>query len=319
MKIRNQKTGVLLLNLGGPEKTEDIRPFLFNLFSDRSIIRLGPCFLQKPIAWWIAKKRAPKSAASYAHMGGGSPIRRITDQQASALETQLGAHGSFLVRSCMRYWHPYAMETLQELRDEGVDKIIALPLYPHYSVATTGSSLADVRDCLNRLSWSVPLHVIRQWPDQTAYIDSLVTKIRQGVKHFNGEPVQILYSAHSLPVRFIEEGDPYVDHLQITIKALEKQTERKGILCYQSRSGPVEWLGPSTKETLENLARKNMKNVLVVPISFVSDHVETLVELDIEYRELAEGLGMHFVTTSGLNTDPQFITALKKLVLSAAA
>ena len=199
----------------------------------------------------------------------------------------------------MRYWRPSAMETLQELRAQGVEKIIALPLYPQYSIATTGSSLDDVRTCLEKLSWPVPLQVIRQWPDHPEYIKSLANKVRQGLQQFNGESVQILYSAHSLPVRFIEEGDPYVEHLQMTIQALEKETERPGILCYQSRSGPVEWLGPSTKETLEKLSGENVKNVLVVPVSFVSDHVETLVELDIEYRELAESLGMRFITTAG--------------------
>ncbi len=316
MKTHTPKTGILLLNLGGPEKPADVRPFLFNLFSDRSIIRLGPKILQKPIAWWIAKTRAPKSQRSYDHLGGGSPIRRITDQQAQALETLLGENGPYLVRSCMRYWHPYAREVLQELRDKGVERLIALPLYPHYSRATTGSSLDDLQDCLDALSWPVSLKIIRQWPDQPEYVASLEEKIRQRMPLFQGQPVQILYSAHSLPVRFIKEGDPYVTHLHLTIKALEKRTASKGILCYQSRSGPVKWLEPSIQETLEMLAQKKVCNVLVVPISFVSDHVETLVELEMEYRELAEALGMHYETTSGLNTSPLFIDSLKKLVLS---
>ena len=314
MTIQNKK-GVLLLNLGGPEKLEDIRPFLYNLFSDRQIIRLGPSFLQKPIAAFIARRRAPKSALNYRKIGGGSPLRKITDQQAAALESSLAQDGNFSVRSCMRYWHPFAHEILPQLIAEGVKEIIALPLYPHYSIATSGSSFSDLDQTAKKLGLKLNIKKIHSWPTQQQYIESLTAKIEEGILSFAGEEVEIVYSAHSLPVRFIEEGDPYVDDMQQTIAALEQKTGRTGHLCYQSRSGPVEWLGPSTPETIEKLAQAKCKNLLIVPISFVSDHVETLYELDIQYRKLAEDLGMGYKVTSGLNTEPLFIEGLRQLVL----
>ena len=309
------KKAVLLLNLGGPEKIEDIRPFLYNLFSDRQIIRLGPSFLQKPIAAFIAWRRAPKSALNYRKIGGGSPLRKITDQQSAALEQALAQDGNFTVRSCMRYWHPFANMVLTQLVAEGVKEIIALPLYPHYSIATSGSAFFDLDRTAKKLGLNLNITKIHSWPTQQHYIASLATKIEEGFLSFAGEKVELVYSAHSLPVRFIEEGDPYVDDLQKTIEALEQKTGRKGHLCYQSRSGPVEWLGPSTPETIEKLAQAKCKNLLIVPIAFVSDHVETLYELDIQYRKLAEDLGMQYKVTSGLNTGPLFIEGLRQLVL----
>jgi len=312
---------VILLNLGGPEKQEDVRPFLFNLFSDRQIIRLGPSFLQKPIAAIIARRRAPKSRAAYDMIGGGSPLSRITAAQGSALEKALADHGSFKVFMAMRYWHPFAAETLTQIKGQGINKIIALPLYPHYSIATTGSSLSDLRTTADRRCASCfQLAEINSWPTQPRYIDCLATNIAAGRQRFGpDEQVQIVYSAHSLPVKFIDEGDPYVDHLRQTIKALEKKTGIRGKLCYQSRSGPVKWLSPSTPEMLKELAGNGCRHILMVPISFVSDHVETLYEIDILYRKLAAELGMRLERTSSLNAQPEFIGALKELVLDATA
>ncbi|MDR2548783.1 MAG: ferrochelatase [Desulfobulbus sp.] len=311
------KIGILLLNLGGPERLEDVRPFLFNLFSDRQIIRLGPAFLQKPIARFIARRRAPASMANYARIGGGSPIRRKTEEQANALEQALRPDGDFVVRPCMRYWHPQAEEALRDLARQGVHNIIALPLYPHYSIATTGSSLSDLHRTAAQLGIDIPIREIPAWPDEPAYIGCLAARILAGIRSFEGQPVQVVYSAHSLPVQFIQEGDPYVEHLQRTIAAIEKRTAIAGRLCYQSRSGPVEWLGPALPEMLETLAGEGCACLLVVPISFVSDHVETLYEIDIQYREMAEGLGMRFASTPGLNADPRFIAGLRNLALAA--
>ncbi|WP_028585248.1 ferrochelatase [Desulfogranum mediterraneum] len=311
------RRGVLLLNLGGPEKIEDVQPFLYKLFSDREIIRLGPWFMQKPLARLIARKRAPKSRANYQQIGGGSPLRRITEQQARALEQRLAEHGSYLVRPCMRYWHPYAAEALRELQEARIDELIALPLYPHYSRATTGSSLSDLESAARKLGLIIPLHTIDSWPQQNNYISSLVERIREGLAAFGDDEVQIVYSAHSLPVSLIREGDPYVEHLQQTIDAIERQTGRPGRLCYQSRSGPVEWLGPSTPETIESLSASGCRKLLMVPISFVSDHVETLYELNIQYRKLAETAGLEYRVTAGLNTSAQFIEGLCRLVLQA--
>lgn len=308
-------TGVLLLNLGGPEKPEDVEPFLYNLFSDRQIIRLGPAFLQKPIARLIARRRAPKSAANYAKIGGGSPIRRITELQAHALEASLSNSGSFMVRSCMRYWHPFAAEAVRDMVNGDIRQVVALPLYPHYSIATTGSSLTDLRETLRKHP-SLSTREIRSWPDQSSYIRCLASRIGEGIARFEGEPVQVVYSAHSLPKKFIIEGDPYVNEIMITIQAVEQITGHQGRLCFQSRSGPVEWLEPSTPAMLDQLAGEGCKNILMVPISFVSDHVETLYEIDMLYRDMACELGMRLESTRGLNDDPEFIEALTSLVLN---
>ncbi len=310
------KTAVLLLNLGGPERQEDVEPFLYNLFSDRQIIRLGPALLQRPIARLIARRRAPASRANYARIGGGSPILRITGEQAAALERELGRDGDFMVRPCMRYWHPRADETLAEIRNAGAGRIVALPLYPHYSIATTGSSLHDLRRAAKRWTPAMEIHEIRSWPAQPDYIRCLASRIQEGMALFGTAEVQVVYSAHSLPKKFIDEGDPYVDELHATIRALEQRTATRGILCYQSRSGPVEWLAPSTPETLQDLARRGCRNILMVPISFVSDHVETLYEIDMLYRDMARNLGMRLESTRALNSDPMFITCLRSLVLS---
>jgi len=308
------KIGILLLNLGGPGRIEDVRPFLINLFSDREIIRLGPSFLQKTIARFIAHRRAPKSMANYQRIGGGSPIREKTEEQARALEQALQADGDFVVRPCMRYWHPFAAEALQEMAAAQVKKIIALPLYPHYSIATTGSSLQDLHRIKKQLGLDIPIVAIHSWPVEPQFVACLKARIEEGMHRFHGEPVQLIYSAHSLPVQFIKEGDPYVSDLAQSIRALEQLTGIQGRLCYQSRSGPVEWLGPALPEVIEECATQGCKNMLVVPLSFVSDHVETLFEIDIQYRQMAENLGMHFESTRGLNADPLFIAALRNLV-----
>jgi ferrochelatase len=310
--------GVVLLNLGGPERLGDVRPFLYNLFSDRQIIRLGPAFLQKPLAWMIARRRAPKSSESYRLIGGGSPLNGITRQQGEALEKALAAHGEFRVTMAMRYWHPFAATTLAELKAAGIKRLVALTLYPHFSIATTGSSLEDLHCAAAALFSPFDIAEVRQFCEQPDYIASLAGKISEGLVRFKTPPI-VIYSAHSLPVKFIEEGDPYVDQLKQTIAVVERGLGITGRLCFQSRSGPVQWLGPSTPEMLEMLAAEGCRNVLAVPISFVSDHVETLYELDIQYRELASSLGIRFERTESLNVTPGFIKALKNLVLDACA
>ncbi len=306
---------VVLLNMGGPEKLSDVEPFLFNLFSDRMIIRLGPAFMQKTIARFISKRRAPKSALTYAKIGGGSPLGKITGEQAQALEKELNGKGGFKVVVAMRYWKPRARETLAALHNEGIEKIIGLPLYPHYSIATTGSSVADLIEAGQSFSPSFTVETVESWPQQPQYIRALAATIKKGAELFGGEKIQVVYSAHSLPVKFIQEGDPYVDHLKQTIEAVEAVTGMPGKLCYQSRSGPVEWLSPSPPEMLAELAKAGCKNILMVPISFVSDHVETLYEIDMLYRDMAGDLGMRLERSPSLNLEPEFIKALQDLVL----
>lgn len=319
MVMKTKETiGVALLNLGGPETLNDVEPFLYNLFADRGIIRLGPSFMQKPLARFIAWRRAPKSRIGYEHIGGGSPLNRITALQAELLEKELSGETTYLVRPCMRYWRPFAREVVEEFAQAGVRKVIALPLYPHYSKATTGSSLLDLRVAAEGAVSGLEIHEIEAYPDQAAYVEALAGRIKEGLAMFGGEETALIYSAHSLPKKFIEEGDPYVDHINRTIKAVETLTGKPGRIGYQSRSGPVEWLEPSTPEMLERCAGEGWKNVLLVPISFVSDHVETLYEIEVGYRSLAGDLGMRLECTKGLNDDPRFIRCLKELVLRNA-
>lgn len=301
--------------MGGPDTLADVRPFLFNLFSDREIIKLGPAFLQPLIAWFIARKRAPKSRAIYELIGGGSPLKKITMEQAKALENALAADGDYLVRVAMRYWPPYASDAVNELVACGCKRITALSLYPHYSKATTGSSLKALQAHLKKAGSEIQVDFIESWPSQQLYTKTLAANILETVEQFAPARPEVVYSAHSLPVSFIEEGDPYVRHIEATIAAVEEHTGMTGHLCYQSRSGPVVWLSPSTPEMLKKLAAKGCKKLVMVPISFVSDHVETLCEINIEYRDLAASLGMELRPSPSLNCNPGFIAALRELVL----
>jgi ferrochelatase len=312
-----EKVGVVLLNLGGPGSLDEVEPFLYNLFSDRRIIRLGPWFMQKFIARMIARKRAPVSRESYRLIGGGSPLARITGEQGAALEAELAPRGDFRVGMAMRYWSPGARDTLRQMADAGIRRLVALTLYPHYSVATTGSSLEELLATARGWPDRFDIVPVDSWPEQIDYVECLAQSIRDGLARFEGEEVCLLYSAHSLPVKFIEEGDPYLEELEKTLRAVEALTGVPGVLCFQSRSGPVEWLEPSTPDMLQESAERGCRNVLMVPISFVSDHVETLYEIDILYRNQARELGMRLERTESLNTNPMFIKGLANLVLAA--
>ncbi len=311
-------TGVVLLNMGGPDSLDAVRPFLFNLFSDREIIRLGPALLQPLIAWFIARRRAPKSAESYRKIGGRSPINEITAAQASALEDMLSEQVKgerFLCSPGMRYWHPRTPDVLQELKSKGVERVVGLTLYPHYSRATTGSSLRDFEKAASSLGLN---HVtVKQYSDHPDYIAALENSLRIGLKNMREKDFVLVYSAHNLPVEMIEQGDPYLDHVKATIAALEARTGIKGELCFQSRSGPVEWLEPTTEEMLNSLADQGRREILIMPISFVSDHVETLYEIDIQYGEIMKKRGVRLVRTPSLNHDEKFIYALSQLVKDA--
>ena len=307
-------TGVILLNLGGPDSLTSVRPFLYNLFSDREIIKLGTKSLQKYIAWTISAIRAKKSISMYEQIGGNSPILKITTAQATKLEEYLAPTLGYSVYVGMRYWHPYIIDTIDHMSSQGINKIIALSLYPHYSKATTGSAFNELKRVLQ--GRDIECKYIETWYDSNYYIDALIEVIEKGISNFNGELCDILFSAHGLPVSFINEGDPYVDHINKTIDCLRVHlSSYRFHLSYQSRSGPVKWLSPSTEETIIDLAKKGTKNLLIVPISFVSDHIETLYEIDIEYKKLAEDNNMIMRRTESLNTNPLFIKALGELIL----
>jgi ferrochelatase len=316
--MSSEKTAVLLLQMGGPDSLAAVEPFLYNLFSDRDIIKIGPAFLQPFIARMIVKRRAPKSVANYRDIGGKSPLRALTEQQAAELEKVLGDRYRCFV--AMRYWKPFTDEALDAIRMEGIQRIIALSLYPHFSRATSGSSFNELERRLSGSKTRPEVSYIRQFYDHPLYIQALAEKIEQGLSGFpDRSRVQIFFSAHSLPQSFIDEGDPYLGHIQATVRLTMERFE--GIahhLAFQSRAGPVKWLEPSTQDKLKELAALGHKQVLVVPLSFVSDHIETLHEIDIEYREEAHKLGItDFRRMESLNSSPTFIRCLAELVWAA--
>jgi protoporphyrin/coproporphyrin ferrochelatase len=319
------RVGVLLLNLGGPDKLEDVGPFLYNLFSDPEIIRLPFTWLQKPLAWFIASRRTQKSQENYKQIGGGSPLRRITEAQGEALKEQLQALGQEAkIYVGMRYWHPYTEEAIAQLIQDNIENVVILPLYPQFSISTSGSSfrlldkLWQEDPKLQRISYKV----IPSWYKQPSYLQAMAELITQELDQFpNPDSVRIFFSAHGVPKNYVEEaGDPYQQEIEectaLIMQTLNRPNEHT--LAYQSRVGPVEWLQPYTDDALLELGAKGVKDLVVVPISFVSEHIETLQEIDIEYRELAEESGIeNFRRVQAPNTHPLFIRALADLVLEA--
>jgi len=307
--------GIVFLNMGGPDSLATVRPFLYNLFSDREIIQLGPRFLQPLIAWAISRRRAPKSRAAYAKIGGKSPLAAITGAQAKAVEQLLNnkLQEKVFCLAGMRYWNPRTPDVLHDMKDRGISKVLGLSLYPHYSRATSGSSIGEFERCAGRLG--LETHVIDSFPDHPGYVEALADVVQEGLSMVKDkDEFALVYSAHSLPKSMVEEGDPYVDHLYRTVTALEELIRIKGHLCYQSRSGPVEWLEPGTDILLNELAEKGFHSILVLPISFVSDHVETLYEIDMLYSEMMAKKGVRLIRTPSLNDRPLFINALSNLV-----
>lgn len=309
-------TAVLLLQMGGPDSLEAVKPFLLNLFSDREIIKIGPAWLQPLIARMIVKRRTPAVVEKYREIGGRSPIRELTQAQADALATELGVP----CHVGMRYWHPFTRETLLRLRHSGIQKLVALSLYPHYSRATSGSSFNDLTRCLADLDSDLEVVRIPHFYDHPLYIQALSEKIEAGLAGFSDRSaVQLLFSAHSLPQSFIDEGDPYLEHIQSTVRlVMERFGDISHHLAFQSRAGPVKWLEPSTDDKLQELAASGCKNLLMVPLSFVSDHIETLHEIDLEYAEEAHKMGISdFRRIESLNSSQTFIRCLAELVRDA--
>lgn len=314
------KTAVLLLQMGGPDSLDAVKPFLVNLFSDRDIIRIGPSFLQPLIARIIAARRAPKVEKYYEQIGGKSPLRELTEAQARALEEKLG--GDYRCFVAMRYWKPSTIEALAEIKRQGVTRVIALSLYPHYSKATTGSSINELKRVLAQAGVSFDVTYVDRFFDHPRYIDALEEKIKEGLAEFHPlAEMQILFSAHSLPQSFIEEGDPYLSHIEETVRlVMERFGDIPYHLAFQSRAGPVKWLEPSTDGMLRHLAEHGCRQLLIVPLSFVSDHIETLYEIDHEYGQLAYELGYTACKRSpSLNTTPAFIDCLEDLVRKAGS
>lgn len=313
------KTAVLLLQMGGPDSLAAIEPFLYNLFSDRDIIRIGPAFIQPAVARFIARRRAKKVMEYYRKIGGKSPIRELTEQQASALESDLGSDYRCFV--AMRYSKPDTTEALAAIAREGITKIIALSLYPHYSRATVGSSINELEREVKKAAVPFSVSYIRQFYECPSYITALVEKVEKGLAGFpERSSVQLVFSAHGLPQSFIDSGDPYLEHIQATVRlTMEHFGGISHHLAFQSRAGPVKWLEPSTEAKIAELAAAGCKQLLMVPLSFVSDHIETLYEIDIQYRDEAMELGItDFRRTEALNSSPAFISCLAELVHSCA-
>jgi ferrochelatase len=317
------RRGVLLFNLGGPERLSDVRPFLYNLFSDPEIVRLPFPALQKPLAWLISTTRYRKSAGYYAQIGGGSPLRRITDDQAGALAAELRCRGlDANVYIAMRYWDPSTSDALRRIVADGITDLVVLPLYPQYSVSTTGSSLKEFLAQVEALGGmrSVKRRYITRWHLNRSYLEALAQLIRREITRFpdpTPERVHLLFSAHGVPESYIKRGDPYLKHTEETVDRLSELVGRSvpAHLSFQSKVGPVKWLAPSTDEKLRELRRAHVEQVLVVPVSFVSDHIETLYELDILYRKVAQEVGIPFYRrVPALNCEPPFIKALADLV-----
>jgi len=324
----NPDTAVLLFNLGGPNNLDEVQPFLVNLFSDREIIELPlGAALQPIMARVIATLRGPSVRRNYARIGGGSPQLWITKQQAAALEDSLNAArpsgGRYRVFIAMRYSEPTCETALAAIAATGIRRIITLTLFPHFSKATTGSSRREFERVLAKPIWrSLNFQVphIDRYAGDPAYLDAMAATMNAAWLAIPSERrsrAVILFSAHGLPQQFIDDGDPYVEDIETTRQGLldRARLPNRQVLAYQSRTGPVKWLGPGTEETLRDLGREGVTDVLVVPLSFVSDHIETLYEVDLLFSEAARKAGITgYYRPEALNASPLFIRALAGLV-----
>jgi ferrochelatase len=316
--ILDQPTGLVLLNMGGPDSLRAVRPFLYNLFSDRELIQLpAGALLQKPFAWLISTLRAPKVRLNYASIGGKSPLLEWTSKQSIGIARELGDQVRPFI--AMRYWRPRAEQCLQEMQQAGIRQAVVLSMYPHFTGATTGSSINDFEAAAARIYPDLEYTIIREWYDWPSYLDALAARVQEGLELFHElvrHEVPILFSAHALPQEFIDRGDPYLDHVQATVQGvMDRIGERPHCLGFQSRSGPVQWMEPDTLDELDRLAAAQEPGVLIVPISFVCDHIETLQEIDFEFRMHAEKIGLpRFERCPSLNDSPDFLKALADLV-----
>lgn len=325
-----EKIGVLLLNLGGPDTLQDVEPFLFNLFADPDIIRLPRTFrfLQRPLAKLISVLRAPKSQEGYASIGGGSPLRKITNEQANALKDALETKNVPVnVYVGMRYWYPFTEEAVEQIKKDNITRLVILPLYPQFSISTSGSSIRLLQNIFMEDHYlaRLPVSIIEAWYDRAGYINSMADLIAKELTTFsNSEEVMIFFSAHGVPVTYVEDaGDPYRDQMEDCVSLIMKELKHRGIqnahtLAYQSRVGPIQWLKPYTDEVLVELGQKGVKNLLAVPVSFVSEHIETLEEIDMEYKELALESGIeNWGRVPALGCKSSFIADLADAVIEA--
>ncbi|PIE23198.1 MAG: ferrochelatase [Planctomycetota bacterium] len=316
------KTAVLLQQLGGPSAENEVQPFLENLFSDPELFRIPLSrWLQKPFARAFSKRRAPSSAKKYLEMGG-FPLLPYTRAQAEGLTKGLAKalpQDEFLVRPAMRYWQPFIREALEEAREWGAERVLSFTLYPQFSTTTTGSSERQMQRELEAMAWEPELRYVSDYHAHPKFIDCLVRRVEQALRQMPAEQRQgclLLFSAHGTPMSYVRAGDPYVARIQGSVDAVLAQLteEIPHRLVFQSRVGPVKWTSPYLDKTLESLPSEGITSVLILPIAFVSDHLETLHEIDIEAKEDAERAGIqHFARTQSLNADPDFLNALTEI------
>jgi protoporphyrin/coproporphyrin ferrochelatase len=322
MLITNNKIAVVLFQLGGPDSLEAVKPFLFNLFMDPDIIDFPLAFLaRKPLAKFISSRRSPKVENNYKLIGGKSPILDLTRLQAKALNTHLVRLGiQAQVFIAMRYWHPTTNNIICEIKTGGFDQIILVPLYPQFSQATTGSSIHEWNRQAKKQDLNIPTRVVCCYPNHPALLEAFVETINKSITRFsNISPanIDLVFSAHGVPVRYIQKGDPYQLQIEETVRRVVEHGKWKSphTLCFQSKVGPMQWLKPSLIETVERLANEGRKHLLIIPIAFVTDHSETLHEINIDVRRHAMARGVQqFELMPALNDHLKFIECLTDLV-----
>ena len=311
------KKAVILFNLGGPDKLESVEPFLFNLFNDPAIISI-PSILRYPLAKFISKRRAPIAKNIYKEIGNKSPILELTQKQSKKLENILATKGDYKCFVVMRCWHPRAVDVIKKVKEYNPDEIILLPLYPQYSASTSGSSINEWNNLCKKENFQVKTKTICCYPTENNFIESHARSIKESIKNLKNKNFKLLFSAHGLPENKIRKGDPYQWQIEQTVdgimsKLLDENLDH--IISYQSRVGPLKWIGPSTDEVIIKYS-KEKKGIIIVPVAFVSEHSETLVELDIEYKKLAEKNGCSFYKrVPALGIEENFIKGLETLVL----
>jgi protoporphyrin/coproporphyrin ferrochelatase len=325
---KKKKVGIVMFQLGGPDSLDAVEPFLLNLFLDPDIIPMGPLgFLRRPLAKLISSRRSVPVRGKYAEIGGRSPIGTLTERQRGALVEALSNEIDPVAVIAMRYWHPLTAEAVEELRKAApVDEIVLLPLYPQFSYATTLSSLKEWRRVYGSPEGGPPERTLSQFYDHPLYIQALAQRIGSVLRQFaDSSRIHLVFSAHGLPMSLVEKGDPYPNQIEATVRMVCEEGRRQypgwpqtHLLCYQSRVGPSKWLQPPLAATIERLGTEGVKEMLVVPISFVTEHIETLHEINIEAREDAKKFGVEvFRMMPAVGDSPLFIAALKDIVLRA--
>ncbi|MDB0049737.1 ferrochelatase [Candidatus Pelagibacter sp.] len=312
------KKAIILFNLGGPDKLENVEPFLFNLFNDPAILNL-PTFLRYPLAKLISNRRAPVAKKIYAELGGSSPILKLTIEQSDALEVKLNQTQKEDEYKCfiiMRCWNPRAKDVIKDVQLYGPDEVVLMPLYPQYSAATSGSSIKEWKDVCKKNNYHVKTSTICCYPTDQNFINAHTKEIIKKIKDLKN--IKLIFSAHGLPEKNIKKGDPYQWQVEQSVKKIVDSLNDENldwILSYQSRVGPLKWIGPST-ETIIIENSKIGKHIVLVPIAFVSEHSETLVELDIEYKEIADANGCkNYTRVPALGINEDFIKAMSELII----